>query len=134
MWYECLFLKVLRFRAQCHLILKLQAQRPWSLCGPQVRQKHNGELKSFSKIHHKIFHYYSTALNICMENASLTLADMASLKNLIEAATARGAFRANEMSTVGNIYDKLDAFLTATQAQLAAQAEAQQPAEPTQGE
>jgi hypothetical protein len=38
------------------------------------------------------------------------------------------------MSTVGNIYDKLDAFLTATQAQLAQQAEAQQPAEPTQGE
>ena len=69
-----------------------------------------------------------------MENVSLTLADMASLKNLIEAATARGAFRANEMSTVGGIYDKLDAFLTATQAQLAAQAEAQQPAEPTQGE
>ena len=69
-----------------------------------------------------------------MENASLTLADMASLKNLIEAATARGAFRANEMSTVGGIYDKLDAFLTATQAQLAAQAEAQQSAEPTQGE
>ena len=69
-----------------------------------------------------------------MENASLTLADMASLKNLIEAATARGAFRANEMSTVGGIYDKLDAFLAATQAQLAQQAEAQQPAEPTQGE
>jgi hypothetical protein len=38
------------------------------------------------------------------------------------------------MSTVGGIYDKLDAFLTATQAQLAAQAEAQQSAEPTQGE
>jgi hypothetical protein len=46
-----------------------------------------------------------------MENASLTLADMASLKNLIEAATARGAFRANEMSTVGGIYDKLRCFL-----------------------
>jgi hypothetical protein len=91
-------------------------------------------LNSSSKIHHKIFHSHSPALNICMENASLTLADMASLKNLIEAATARGAFRANEMSTVGNIYDKLDAFLTATQAQLAQQAEAQQPAEPTQGE
>ena len=69
-----------------------------------------------------------------MENASLTLADMASLKNLIEAATARGAFRANEMSTVGGIYDKLTAFLAATQAQLAAQAEAQASAEPTQGE
>jgi hypothetical protein len=63
-----------------------------------------------------------------MENIQLTLSDLASLKNLIEAATARGAFRANEMTTVGSIYDKLDAFLAATQAQLAAQAE------PTQGE
>jgi hypothetical protein len=97
-------------------------------------KKHKPVLNSFSKIHHKILHSHSPALNICMENASLTLADMASLKNLIEAATTRGAFRANEMSTVGSIYDKLDAFLTATQAQLAAQAEAQQPAEPTQGE
>jgi hypothetical protein len=34
------------------------------------------------------------------------------------------------MSTVGGIYDKLDAFLTATQAQLAAQAEAQTPHDP----
>ena len=107
---------------------------PWSLCGPPPKKKHKFVLKNTSKIHHKIFRWYFPALNICMENASLTLADMASLKNLIEAATARGAFRANEMSTVGNIYDKLDAFLTATQAQLAAQAEAQQPAELTQGE
>ena len=84
----------------------------------------------FTKILHKIFHPHSPALNICMENASLTLADMASLKNLIEAATARGAFRANEMSTVGGIYDKLDAFLTATQAQLAQQAESQTPHDP----
>ena len=91
-------------------------------------------LKSSSKIPHEIFRQQLSVLNICMENASLTLADMASLKNLIEAATARGAFRANEMSTVGSIYDKLDAFLTATQAQLAQQAEAQQSAEPTQGE
>jgi hypothetical protein len=88
----------------------------------------------FTKTHHKIFHPHSPVLNICMENASLTLADMASLKNLIEAATERGAFKAAEMSSVGSIYDKLTAFLTATQAQLAQQAEAQQPAEPTQGE
>ena len=79
------------------------------------------------------------ALNICMENIQLTLADLVSLKNLIEAATTRGAFRANEMTVVGSIYDKLDAFLTATQAQMAQQAEtpqaeAQLPAEPTQGE
>ena len=112
------------------MTLKLQAQQPWSLCGPQVKQKHKDGLKNFSKILYKIFHPHSVALNICMENASLTLADMASLKNLIEAATARGAFRANEMSTVGSIYDKLDAFLTVTQAQLAQQAEAQTPHDP----
>jgi hypothetical protein len=69
-----------------------------------------------------------------MENASLTLTDMAALKSLIEVATERGAFRAPEMSNVGAIYDKLSVFLSATQAQLAQQAEAQQPAEPTQGE
>ena len=107
---------------------------PWSQCGPLIKQKHKLVLKSFSKILHKILPPAFSALNICMENASLTLADMASLKNLIEAATARGAFRANEMSTVGSIYDKLDAFLAATQAQLAQQAEVQQPAQPTQGE
>ena len=91
-------------------------------------------LNNSSKIRHKKLPPGCPVLNIYMENVSLTLADMASLKNLIEAATSRGAFRANEMSSVGSIYDKLDAFLTATQAQLAQQAEAQQPAEPTQGE
>ena len=69
-----------------------------------------------------------------MENIQLTLADLASLKNLIEAATERGAYKAAELSVVGGIYDKLTAFLVASQAQLAQQAEAQQPAEPTQGE
>jgi hypothetical protein len=34
------------------------------------------------------------------------------------------------MSTVGGIYDKLDTFLTVTQAQLAAQAEAEVPFDP----
>jgi hypothetical protein len=63
-----------------------------------------------------------------MENIQLTLADLASIKNLIEAAIERGAYKAAELSTVGGIYDKLTAFLIASQAQLAAQAE------PTQGE
>ena len=109
-------------------------QWPWSLYGPQVKQKHSAVLKISSKIIHKKLPPGCLALNICMENASLTLADMASLKNLIEAATERGAFKAAEMSSVGSIYDKLTAFLAATQAQLAQQAEAQPPAEPTQGE
>ena len=51
-----------------------------------------------------------------MENIQLTLADLASLKNLIEAATERGAYKAAELSVVGGIYDKLTAFLQAANA------------------
>ncbi len=46
-----------------------------------------------------------------MENAQLTLADLASLHSLIDAACTRGAFKAPEMSRVGEIYDKLTRFL-----------------------
>ena len=46
---------------------------------------------------------------------------MASLKNLLEAAANRGAFKANEMSAVGAIYDKLAKFVEVTTAQLAEQ-------------
>jgi hypothetical protein len=56
-----------------------------------------------------------------MENAQLTIADMASLKGLLEAAANRGAFKAHEMSTVGVIYDKLSKFVEVTTAQLAEQ-------------
>lgn len=61
-------------------------------------------------------------LNICMDNKQLTIADMASLKTLIETACVRGAFRAQEMSKVGPIYDKLCNFIEFTSAQVAAQA------------
>lgn len=67
-----------------------------------------------------------------MENAQLTIADLASLKQIIDAASTRGAFRASEMKGVGEIYDKLSAFLDAVVAQQKAQ-EAEQ-AEPPQGE
>jgi hypothetical protein len=70
-----------------------------------------------------------------MENIQLTLADLASAKNIIEAATSRGAFKADELSQVGAVYDKLSAFLTQTQAQQDAEKAAQQAAaEQTQGE
>ena len=61
-------------------------------------------------------------LNIGMDNTQITIADMASLKTLIEAACSRGAFRAQEMSTVGPIYDKLTKFIEFTSAQVAARA------------
>ena len=56
-----------------------------------------------------------------MENSQLTLADLASLKQIIDAACTRGAFKAAEMKSVGAVYDKLSAFLDAVVAQQKAQ-------------
>lgn len=61
-----------------------------------------------------------------MENKQLTIADMASLKAIIEMAHARGTFKTEELSTVGIIYDKLTYFVAQSQAQLQAQADEQQ--------
>ena len=58
-----------------------------------------------------------------MENAQLTIADLASLHSLIDAACTRGAFKAPEMSRVGEIYDKLSRFLDAASQQAQEQAE-----------
>lgn len=53
-----------------------------------------------------------------MENAQLTVADMASIKSIIELAASRGVFKINEMSQVGALYDKLSKFLEASAEQL----------------
>ena len=75
------------------------------------------------------------SLNIYMENTQLTLADLASIQSIIEAASTRGAFRANELAQVGAIYDKLSAFLTVAQAQAdAAQAGSEPETSQAQGE
>jgi type II secretory pathway component PulF len=58
-----------------------------------------------------------------MENAQLTIADLASIHTLIDAACTRGAFKAPEMSRVGEIYDKLTQFLEAAAQQAQEQAE-----------
>lgn len=49
-----------------------------------------------------------------METTQLTLADLAGIHSIIEAACNRGAFRAQEMTTVGAMYDKLTKFLEAS--------------------
>jgi hypothetical protein len=51
-------------------------------------------------------------LNICMEN-NITVADLNLLKNIIDLASTRGAFRAGEMKEVGEVYNKLALFLEA---------------------
>lgn len=43
--------------------------------------------------------------------SALTIADLNNLKLIIEASTQRGAFRANELASIGQTYDKLAAFL-----------------------
>ena len=58
-----------------------------------------------------------------MENAQLTIADLASIHTLIDAACTRGAFKAPEMSRVGEIYDKLTRFLDAAAQQTQEQTE-----------
>ena len=62
-----------------------------------------------------------------MENAQLTIADLASIHTLIDAACTRGAFKAPEMSRVGEIYDKLTRFLETATQQAQEQAEQAEP-------
>ena len=58
-----------------------------------------------------------------MDNTQITIADLDMIKNIIDLASTRGAFRAAEMKQVGEVYDKLTAFLVA----VVAQAQAQEP-------
>jgi len=62
----------------------------------------------------------------------LTVQDLTAMKTIIDVASSRGAFKPNEMTTVGTVYSKLEAFLGAVAAQQEAQAEAQK--EAPQGE
>ena len=43
----------------------------------------------------------------------LTIQDLVSLKNIIDVASSRGAFKPNEMVAVGQTYTKLEQFLNA---------------------
>jgi translation initiation factor IF-2 len=57
--------------------------------------------------------------------AELTVQDLGAIKQIIDVASQRGAFKPNEMVVVGQTYAKLEAFLNAVKTQQ----EAAQPAE-----
>jgi hypothetical protein len=57
-----------------------------------------------------------------MDNTQITIADLDTIKNIIDLASTRGAFRAGEMKQIGDVYDKLTNFLDAVMAQAQAQA------------
>jgi hypothetical protein len=51
----------------------------------------------------------------------LTVQDLNALKSIIDVASQRGAFKPNEMVTVGQAYNKLETFLEAVAKQQPAQ-------------
>ena len=73
-------------------------------------------------------------VNICMDNSQITIADLDTIKNIIDLACTRGAFRGAELSQVGVVYDKLTAFLEAVIEQAKAQEATNAEAGETQGE
>lgn len=47
------------------------------------------------------------------QGPDLNISDLISLKNIIEVATTRGAFKAAELEAVGKTFNKLNTFLEA---------------------
>ena len=45
------------------------------------------------------------------QNTELTVNDLNNIKQIIDVASSRGAFRPNEMMTIGQVYNKLETFL-----------------------
>jgi hypothetical protein len=69
-----------------------------------------------------------------MDNTQITITDLDTVKNIINLAATRGAFRGEELSQVGAVYDKLTAFLEAVIEQAKAQEALNAEAGETQGE
>ena len=69
-----------------------------------------------------------------MDNTQITIADLDTIKNVIDLASTRGAFRGAELTQVGMVYDKLTVFLEAVIAQAKAQEASTAEAGETQGE
>tara|TARA_B100000780_G_scaffold143026_1_gene100066 strand:+ start:860 stop:1108 length:249 start_codon:yes stop_codon:yes gene_type:complete len=51
------------------------------------------------------------------QGPDLTVQDLQALKSIIDVASQRGAFKPNEMMTVGQTYGKLETFLEAVSQQ-----------------
>lgn len=66
-------------------------------------------------------------------DTNITVTDLVALRNIINLAAERGAFKAEEMLDVGTVYTKLSSFLEAVIAQAQAQEETAD-AEKSQGE
>lgn len=63
----------------------------------------------------------------------LNIQDLALARAIIELATERGAFKANELANVGGLYNKLDGFLKEVEKQAEAAKAGAQEAQPEEG-
>jgi len=64
------------------------------------------------------------------QNVNLSVSDLIMLQNIVQVACERGAFRAEEMSQIGQCYDRLSAWLA--QMQPASEQPDSQPQQPEQ--
>lgn len=67
----------------------------------------------------------------------LSIHDLQVVREIISLCSARGAFKAQELSTVGAVFNKLDAFLKAIEEQQAGETEeesVEEPADVTEGD
>jgi hypothetical protein len=69
-----------------------------------------------------------------LKSGELTVQDLNTIKAIIDVASQRGAFKANEMQAVGTTYNKLESFLNAIQAQQQAAAAKTTAAAPNTGD
>ena len=49
------------------------------------------------------------------QGVELTVQDLAVIRSIIDTASTRGAFKANELEVVGKTFNKLDSFLNSVQ-------------------
>jgi len=61
--------------------------------------------------------------------AELTINDLNAIKTIIDVASTRGAFRANELEAVGKVFNKLNSFLESVTPKQPEGENAQQPAQ-----
>jgi hypothetical protein len=59
--------------------------------------------------------------NTQTQTETITVVDLDLLRNIVDLACARGAFRGSEVKQVGEVYEKLTRFLEAIVAQAQAQ-------------
>lgn len=67
------------------------------------------------------------------QNVELNISDLQNIRTIIDIASKRGAFGANEMSAVGTTFDRLNKFLTSVAAQQSTDGATQPTQQPANG-